>query len=102
MPPITLTPGQFNRIAKALADPTRYEMLRRIFAQTSAQSSGQPGEMNCGACLGDLPISPATGSHHLRELELAGLIAVAKDGRFKILTPRRDIWRAYLAQLRSI
>jgi DNA-binding transcriptional ArsR family regulator len=94
MPPPTLTPDQFQRIAKALADPTRYEMFRRIFAQTD--------EMNCGACLGDLPISAATGSHHLRELELADLISVAKDGRFKLLTPRRDIWRAYLAQLREI
>jgi ArsR family transcriptional regulator len=89
--PVTLTSEQFQRITKALADPTRYEMLRRIFATTA--------EMNCGACLGDLPISPATGSHHLRELERAGLISVAKDGRFKILTPRRDIWQAYLAQL---
>jgi ArsR family transcriptional regulator, arsenate/arsenite/antimonite-responsive transcriptional repressor len=98
MPPPTLTPDQFNRITKALADPTRYEMLRRIFAQNCDQSK----DMNCGDCVHDLPISPATGSHHLRELELADLISVAKDGRFKILTPRRDIWSAYLAQLHAI
>jgi ArsR family transcriptional regulator len=92
--PVALTPGQLQRIAKALADPTRYEMMRRIFASTA--------EMNCTACVKYLPITAATGSHHLRELELAGLVSVAKDGRFKILTPRRDIWRAYLAQLRRI
>jgi ArsR family transcriptional regulator len=94
MPPVTLTPEQFQRIAKALADPTRYEMMRRIFCKQ--------GEMNCSGALCGLPISAATGSHHLRELELADLVSVAKDGRYRILTPRRDVWRAYLAQLRQI
>ena len=94
MPSVTLTPEQFHRVARALADPTRYEMMRRIFANAD--------NMNCGKAMCGMPITPATGSHHLRELELAGLISVAKDGRFKILSPRREIWQAYLAQLRAI
>jgi ArsR family transcriptional regulator len=69
-------------------------MLRRIYAS--------PETLNCGATCTNLPISPATASHHLRELELADLIAVAQDGRFKLLTPRRDIWRTYIAQLTQI
>ena len=95
MPPITLTPEQLHRIAKALADPTRYEILRRIFA---ASCEG----VSCGGAMHDMTISAATGSHHLRELELAELVSVAKEGRYKRLTPRRDIWKAYLTELRQI
>ena len=89
-----LTPEQFQRITKALADPTRYEMFRRIYAASET--------LNCGATCTELPITPATASHHLRELEQADLIAVAKEGRYKLLTPRRDIWQTYLAQLTQI
>ena len=95
MPPVTLTAEQFQRISRALSDPMRYEILRRIF---SANCDG----INCGGAVHDMTISAATGSHHLRELELAELISVAKEGRFKRLTPRRDVWKAYLAKLRQI
>jgi ArsR family transcriptional regulator len=89
-----LTSEQFQRIARALSDPTRYEMMRRIYAATDT--------MNCGCtCIG-LPISAATASHHLRELEIADLIQVAKDGRYKLLTPKREVWQAYLSQLGQI
>lgn len=90
-PSFVLTPVQFQRITRAIAEPTRYEILRRIFA--SAET------IHCGAAACDLRISPATGSHHLRELEAADLIQVRKEGRFRQLTPRRDVWEAYLAQL---
>ena len=94
MSPEPLTPDQFQRITRALADPTRYEMLRRIYAAAET--------LNCGATCTDLPISPATASHHLRELELADLIEVTKDGRYRLLNPRRDIWQTYLAQLTKL
>ncbi|SFS15132.1 transcriptional regulator, ArsR family [Granulicella pectinivorans] len=89
-----LTAEQFQRITRALSDPTRYEMLRRIYASEEV--------MNCGGSCAGLPISAATASHHLRELEIADLIQVSKDGRFKNLEPRRDVWQAYLAQLNQI
>ena len=94
MPTATLTSEQFQRIARALSDPTRYEMLRRIYAA--------PGTINCGASCCDLSISPGTASHHLRELEAAGLVEVTRDGRYKLLAPRREIWQAYLAQLNAL
>lgn len=68
-------------------------MLRRIFACES---------LTCGGVAAELPISAATGSHHLRELEIADLIRVTKDGRFRVLEPRRDVWRAYLSQLKKL
>ena len=94
MPSATLTPEQFQRITRALGDPTRYEMLRRIYAAEE--------QINCGGACHELTISPATGSHHLRELEIAELIKVTKDGRYKLLAPRREVWKAYLEQLTEL
>ncbi len=94
MPTETLTPEQFQRITRALGDPMRYEILRRIYASKE--------NLNCGEACFEMPISAATVSHHLKELEVADLIRVAKDGRYKLLTPRRDVWKAYLGKLREI
>jgi ArsR family transcriptional regulator len=93
MPPVELTPEQFQRIGRAISDPNRWQMLQCIFAQP---------ETTCGAVAGPLPITAATASHHLRELEIAELVTVTRDGRYKKLTPRRDIWKAYLAHLRTL
>ena len=91
---VELTPEQFQRIAKAVSDPNRWEMLRLIFEG--------PKDMTCGCVSSAMPVTPATASHHLKELEAAGLVAVTRCGRFKKLAPRRDVWRAYLGQLREL
>jgi ArsR family transcriptional regulator len=93
MPTADLTREQFRRITRALADPNRYEMLRQIYSCKDA---------NCGKVSISLSISAGTTSHHLRELENADLIRVTKEGRFKHLAPRREVWRAYLAELRQL
>ena len=93
MPSAVLSPEQFLRIARAIADPTRYEMLRRIYTECN---------QSCSCVANHLSISPGTVSHHLRELESADLIRVIKNGRYRMLAPRRDIWKAYIAQLRQL
>ena len=90
---VDLTSEQFQRIGRAVSDANRWEMLRLIFSQP---------EVTCGDVTAGLPITAGTASHHLKELETAELVTVTKCGRFKKLTPRRDVWRAYLAQLREL
>jgi len=85
-----LTPRQLRAIGRVLADPHRYQILKLI------------AESHCKAC-SDLrntfEITAPTLSHHLKELQAAGLIEIEKRGKYVDLTFRRDAWEAYLAEL---
>ena len=85
---------QFALISKALADPKRFEMLERI-----ADSKEAP---TCSCVRDWLGLAPATVSHHLKELEAAGLVEVKRDGKFAHISLRRDVLDAYVNQLASI
>jgi DNA-binding transcriptional ArsR family regulator len=91
---VTISPSQRMAILKALADPRRLEIVERL--------SACPGPGACSDLRGWLPISAATLSHHLKELEHAGLITVTREGKFAHLALRRDIWKAFLAGLQQI
>lgn len=92
--PVALTDRQFTLVARALADPRRYEILQKI------------GRCDVSCACGDirscLPISPATLSHHMKELENAGLIDAQREGKFVNYTLRRDVLHAYLDRLAKI
>ena len=81
-----LAPGQFERIAKALADPRRFAMLEAI-----SEARECPNQGLCN----DFPVSKATVSHHIRELLQAGLIESERDGQYKTYRVRDDIVNAY-------
>jgi ArsR family transcriptional regulator len=85
---------QFALISKALADPKRFEMLQRIAGSKEAPT--------CSCVREWLGIAPATVSHHIKELERAGLISVERDGKYAYLSLRRDVFQAYVNQLSSI
>ena len=85
-----LAPGQFERIAKALADPRRFELLEAI-----ASSDECPFKGLCE----DFPVSKATISHHLKELVQAGLVDSEREGQFVNTRVRRDVVRAYATEL---
>jgi len=60
-------------VAKALGDPTRLELLRRI-------ASGR--EICCKDLVTLFPVSQATVSHHLKILAAAGLVSARREGQF--------------------
>jgi ArsR family transcriptional regulator len=88
---VQLEDRQFTLISKALADPKRFEMLQKI-----GQSKQAP---SCSCVCEWVGLAPATVSHHLKELENAGLVNVEREGKFAYLTLRRDVWKAYLKRL---
>ena len=88
-----LTDRQIVLISRALADPSRYRIFRQIAA----------GE--CTACAdvrAKQPVSAATLSHHLKELETAGLIEIVRQGKFANLSVQRNVLQAYLDHLARI
>ena len=93
--PKSLTARQFELIAKALAEPRRVEILRQI-GRCDANTA------SCSALQEAQKITPATLSHHLKELSNAGLVEVAREGKFMKLTLNRAVLEAYLAQLSRI
>jgi len=67
------------RVAKALSDPTRYELLRRIAAAR---------EINCRDLTVLFRVSQATVSHHLKILTDAGLVRARREGQFHFFSVR--------------
>ena len=89
-----LSANQRMVILKALGDPRRLEIIERL--------SACEGCFACSDMRDCLPISAATLSHHLKELETAGLISITREGKFARLALRRDVWQAFLADLQRL
>jgi ArsR family transcriptional regulator len=85
-----LAPGQFDRIAKALADPQRFALLEAIAGSH---------ECACQRLRQRFPVSKATISHHAKELMQAGLVEAERDGQFVHYRVCRDVLEAYSAEL---
>lgn len=92
--PAQLDDERFHAIARVLADPRRFAMLQQIAASTDA--------LPCSALHVQGEITPATISHHLKELAEAGLVEAERDGRSMRLSFRRDLWRAYCKWLAAL
>jgi SAM-dependent methyltransferase/DNA-binding transcriptional ArsR family regulator len=69
---------------KSLAHPHRLRMFQRLVACCAPGTvfTAGPAACACAGELGDgLSLAPSTVSHHLRELQLAGLVRTARRGR---------------------
>ena len=78
------------RVAKALGDSTRLDLLRRIAAA---------GEICCKDLVTLFPVSQATVSHHLKILTGAGLVAARRQGQFGYYSLRAGALADHVALL---
>jgi ArsR family transcriptional regulator, arsenate/arsenite/antimonite-responsive transcriptional repressor len=85
-----LTARQFEAVAKALADPRRMALLEAI---------GKERECACQKLCSVSGVTKGTVSHHMRELERAGLIEERRGGQFMFYAVRREVLGAYAAEL---
>ncbi len=93
-PPVqTLTEDQVLLIARVLGDRRRYEILKRLGECRDATPCGTVRD-----CTG---INPATLSHHMKELEIAGLVEVTREGKFASYVLRRDVLEAFFQRLKD-
>ena len=83
-------------VLRALADPIRLEIVRRIAADPS-------GERQCGSFQDELDCSKQNLSHHARILREAGITRTREDGRNRFVSLRRaDLERRFPGLLDSI
>ena len=85
-----MTDELFIKVSKALSDPQRFALLRRI---------GQDAEVACMTLVAEFPITQATISHHMKELTEANLVTSRKSGKCCYFTFNASTMDEYRRQL---
>jgi ArsR family transcriptional regulator len=91
---VRLSDKQVEKISSAVAEPRRFKILKHLAAASAP--------MACGTIVDTHGVSHATISHHLKELESAGLIDIVREGKFANVVLRREVWKAYVARLADL
>ena len=82
--------NEFHAIAKALADPQRFEILEIVLAENG---------ITCGEVADQCTVSQATVSHHLKILAGCGLISIERRGQCSLLSGNPAQLRRYSLEL---
>ena len=78
-----------DRTIRALADPTRREILKLLRA----------GPLAAGDIASRFPMTGASVSHHLSVLKEAGLVQAERDGRSIVYTLDATVFQEFLQEL---
>ncbi len=78
-----------DRTIRALADPTRREILRLL----------RGGDLAAGEIAARFPMTQATVSHHLSVLKDAGLVQAEPDGRHVRYSLDATVFQEFLEEL---
>ncbi len=87
------------KIFKALSNESRLEILKSLYLEgISGTFEGEdPCTENC-SCVGDIVerfrLAPSTISHHIKELAMAGLVKVERNGQFIKVFPNPEALEA--------
>ncbi|MCC6537098.1 MAG: winged helix-turn-helix transcriptional regulator [Bryobacterales bacterium] len=90
-----MTAAETRRLAKLLAEPVRLEILSRV-ARAGA------GGHACADLVAAIDLTPATVSHHMKELIGAGLVLDRREGKYHYYSVNRARWQAYLKSLAAL
>lgn len=80
------------KISKALADATRFKILKTLMAK---------GEISCSELEGHFTLSQPTISHHSKILYDCGLIHAKKNGQHSLLSVNKKLLEKYLESLKG-
>ena len=84
---------QFQRVAKALSEPRRFDILEAIAIKD---------ELSCKEVVEQFTVSQATISHHIKELVNAGLVVPRRKGQYCYYKLRPEVMADYIAQLQQL
>jgi DNA-binding transcriptional ArsR family regulator len=77
---------------RALADPTRREILKAL----------RRGELAAGEIAARFPMTAASVSHHLSVLKDAGLVKVERNGRNQIYSLETTVFQELLQEMMEL
>lgn len=77
---------------RALADPTRREILKALRA----------GDLPAGEIAARFPMTAASVSHHLSVLKEAGLVKVERNGRNQIYSLETTVFQELLQEMMEL
>jgi ArsR family transcriptional regulator len=94
---------QLSKAFRALSHPNRLQLFLNLWRESKLDlQKGRTHECFLVTLLGNMKVGAPTVSHHIRELESAGLISTSKEGKQLICSINRDAVHALKAMFEGI